>query len=112
MTTDEVTPGAMRAEARRLEEEAALLERFAADRYDDSARLYRGGSSTFVRSIDVADGYRREARAMRAEAANFREIADFYSGEGDFAPGGSRRWAYEQAQADRAAEAATQKRRW
>lgn len=52
----DVTPDEMRAEADRLDREAALLERWAAERYDDSARLYRGGSSTFVMSIDTADG--------------------------------------------------------
>lgn len=72
----DVTPQEMRAEADRLDREAALLERWAAERYDDSARLYRGGSSTFVMSIDTADGYVKEAKQMRIDARDFRLIAD------------------------------------
>lgn len=73
-----VSPDDMRAEAARLEREAALLERFAADRLAGSAALYRGGSSTFVRSLDVADGYRKEAAGLRERAAQFRRAADWY----------------------------------
>ncbi|GAA4753124.1 hypothetical protein [Gordonia alkaliphila] len=72
----DVTPQEMRDEADRLDREAALLEKWAAERYDDSARLYRGGSSTFVMSIDTADGYMKEARQMRIDARDFRLIAD------------------------------------
>ncbi|UZF54051.1 hypothetical protein LH935_14895 [Gordonia polyisoprenivorans] len=59
-----------------FDDQADLLERFAGDRYADSAVRYRGGSSTFVRSIDTADGYRKEAAQLRAEAREYREVAD------------------------------------
>lgn len=77
MAVEDVTADDMRAHAADLEDEAAMLERFAAERYDESARLYQGGSSTFVRSIDTADGYRKKARALRAEAKEYRRVADF-----------------------------------
>ncbi|MFJ7619817.1 hypothetical protein ACIQYZ_13550 [Rhodococcus erythropolis] len=71
-----VTSDDMRAEADRLDAEAALLEGFAAERYDDSARLYTGGSLTFAKSMDTADGYRKEARALRIDARDYRRVAD------------------------------------
>lgn len=62
-------------EARLLEEAAEDLERMAADRYERSARWYGGGSSTFVRSVDTADKYMKEAKAKRAKAAQYRLMA-------------------------------------
>lgn len=60
----------LRLGAAELEAEATRLQKLADDRYADSAVLYGGGSSTFVRSIDTADEYAREAKALRAEAAS------------------------------------------
>ncbi|MBS4103093.1 hypothetical protein [Tsukamurella paurometabola] len=71
------TTADLRAEAARMDAEAGLLEGFADERYDDSARLYTGGSLSFMKSLDTADGYRKEAAALRAEARSYREVADF-----------------------------------
>lgn len=77
MAVEDITSSDMFAEADRLDSEAALLEGFARDRYDNSAWRYIGGSSTFVRSLDTADGYRKEAGALRAEAREYRRVAAF-----------------------------------
>lgn len=59
-------------EARLLDEQADLLEAQADARYERAARWYRGGSYTFVKSLDRADGYRKEAKELRAQAARLR----------------------------------------
>lgn len=60
------------AEADDLEASAALLDAFADDRYHRAARWYRGGTRTFVDSLDTADQYRRDAAAKRQRAAELR----------------------------------------
>lgn len=72
---DEQTARAAVAEAAGLDAEAALLERQAADRYEDGPRLYGGGTLMHMRSLDVADGYRREAATLRRQAREWRAIA-------------------------------------
>lgn len=60
------------AEVARLESRADLLERQAGDRDDSAAMRYGIGSSAYVESFDISDGYRAEARALRSEAARLR----------------------------------------
>ena len=79
MSVDDVTPADMRAEADRLDAEAAVLERQAAERYAE-----RGGISqlSFARSLDTADRYRREAKALRIDARDYRRVADHMEATG------------------------------
>lgn len=63
------------ARAAALDDEAAMLEAFADDRYERAARWYRGGTRTFVESLDTADEYRKEAAAKRRQAAELRQRA-------------------------------------
>lgn len=90
MAIEDITSEDMFAEADRLGREAALLEGFADARYDDSARLYTGGSSTFVLSLDTADGYRKEARELRGQACEFRKVAAFMAEQEKTPPGPAR----------------------
>lgn len=77
MTTaqDEETAKAAIAEAADLDADAALLEQFADDRYEDGPRLYGGGSLLHMRSLDIADKQRKEAAALRRQAREWRAIA-------------------------------------
>lgn len=74
---DEQTARDAVAEASALDAEAAQLERFAAERYEDGPRLYRGGTLMHLRSLDTADGYRKEAAQLRHRAREWRAIAHF-----------------------------------
>ena len=74
---DEQAARACVAEAASLDAEASLLERQADERYEDGPRLYVGGSLMHMRSLDIADGYRRQAAALREEAREWRAIAYF-----------------------------------
>ena len=74
---DEQTARACVAEAAGLDAEAALLERQAADRYEDGPRLYGGGTLMHMRSLDIADRYRKQAAALRHRAREWRAIAHF-----------------------------------
>ncbi|WOC14311.1 hypothetical protein [Gordonia sp. MP11Mi] len=67
-----ITPEQLLANARAFEAEAALIERFAKDDYESAARAYGGGSYAFVRAIDEADRYMREANLLREAAAEQR----------------------------------------
>lgn len=60
------------SEIERLESRAELLERQAGEREDRAAMNYRIGSSSYVDSFDIADGYRAEARELRSEAMKLR----------------------------------------
>ncbi|MFT3661752.1 MAG: hypothetical protein QM809_10210 [Gordonia sp. (in: high G+C Gram-positive bacteria)] len=63
------------AEADLLDQRAALLEAQADDRYDRAARWYGGGSYAFVKSLDTADDYKKQARALREQAQTYRTLA-------------------------------------
>lgn len=76
-TTDEQTARDCVAEAAALDAEASVLERQADDRYEDGPRLYGGGTLMHVRSLDIADGYRKQAAALRHRAREWRAIAHF-----------------------------------
>lgn len=51
-----------------LLEHAKVLEQQATDREDRAAMFYGIGSSRYINSLSVAEGYRTEARALRVEA--------------------------------------------
>lgn len=74
-------------EAGLLESRARLLEAQADDRYDTAIARYGGGSSTFVRAIAVADGYRKEAAQLREQAAALRARAARTTGQPAAGPG-------------------------
>ncbi len=76
-TNDETTARDCVAEAAALDAEAAVLERQADDRYDDGPRLYGGGTLMHMRSLDIADGYRKDAARLRHRAREWRAIAHF-----------------------------------
>lgn len=63
---------AKRARIDQLVRRAELLEKQAADREDSAATSFGIGSSFYVRAFDTADGYRAEARELRAEAMQLR----------------------------------------
>lgn len=72
---DEHTARAAVAEAAGLDAQATLLERQAADRYEDGPRLYGGGTLMHMRSLDIADGYRKRAAILKHKAREWRAIA-------------------------------------
>ncbi|GAC80849.1 hypothetical protein SAMN04488550_0589 [Gordonia malaquae] len=74
---DEQTARDCVAEAADLDAEATLLEQQADERYEDGPRLYGGGTLMHMRSLDVADGYRRRAAALRHRARKWRATAHF-----------------------------------
>lgn len=68
---------AMRAECERLDREAALLERHAAERRDSAAREQGFGTLMFARYMDTADAHDKEAAYLRDRARQFRRAADY-----------------------------------
>ncbi|OYO00735.1 hypothetical protein CGZ95_08925 [Enemella evansiae] len=51
---------------------AAVLEEYAEAREARAASWYGLGSSAYIRSLDVAERYRREVRELRDEIARAR----------------------------------------
>lgn len=67
-------------EADLLEDEAAHYEAQADDREARAAAWYGGGSYNYIRSLDTADGYRKKARQLRRQAAEYRSLAKMTGG--------------------------------
>ncbi|WP_411815828.1 hypothetical protein [Gordonia sp. SND2] len=74
---DEQTARGFVAEAAGFDAEAGLLEQQADERYADGPRLYGGGTLMHMRSLDIADGYRKDAARLRHQARCSRAIAHF-----------------------------------